>query len=178
MSWLVDERGHASRRAKLEISKMKALFNIDKPVRLNYLGWDVPFSVTTLQNPQLHYQDRSDVYWEIHFKMRNLPRSPVGVNPTEPVELKIVYHGDPTNEPHAYIPSHEHLILGEPTPHHFGGGRLCLFDHGQSRALGWDPAKSTASTVAIWSIQWLRTYYYWKKTNNWPTTTGGTNEDF
>jgi hypothetical protein len=54
------------------------------------------------------------------------------------------------------------------SPHKFGGGQLCLFNPSEGRNHGWDPAKSTGVTIALWSKEWIYAYYSWRETGRWP----------
>jgi ubiquitin-protein ligase len=79
--------------------------------------------------------------------------------------LRIVYPDNfPSQPPITYIVRPRIL-----SPiHQYEDGRLCLFNPRDGTHYGWNPARSTAVTVASWAIQWLYAYYIWRKTSNWP----------
>jgi ubiquitin-protein ligase len=52
--------------------------------------------------------------------------------------------------------------------HQFEDGQLCLFNPKDGTGYGWNPARSTAVTIAGWSINWLYAYYTWRATKKWP----------
>jgi len=79
--------------------------------------------------------------------------------------LRIVYpHDYPDRPPEAYIVKPK--IYSE--KHQFVDGQLCLFNPRDGADYGWNPARSTAVTVAGWAIEWLYAYYTWRVTNRWP----------
>jgi ubiquitin-protein ligase len=78
--------------------------------------------------------------------------------------LKIVYPEKyPSLAPEAYVLSP--YIYSQ--KHQFEDGQLCLFNPKDGIEFGWNPATSTAVTVASWAIEWLYTYYTWRKTGEW-----------
>jgi hypothetical protein len=102
---------------------------------------------------------RGPLYWlgtvEINLK---------GVNPREHT-LKILYpHDYPNRAAEAYVV--QPRIYSE--KHQFEDGQLCLFNPKDGTNYGWNPASSTAVTVAGWGIQWLYAYYTWRMTGEWP----------
>jgi len=79
--------------------------------------------------------------------------------------LKILYPGDYPNRPaEAYVLKPR--IYSQ--KHQFEDGQLCLFNPRDGENYGWNPASSTAVTVAAWAIQWLYAYYTWRATGTWP----------
>ena len=79
--------------------------------------------------------------------------------------LKIVY-------PHAYpnLPAEAYVLRPEiySEKHQFEDGQLCLFNPQDGTKYGWNPATSTAVTIAGWAIQWIYAYYTWRATGRWP----------
>lgn len=79
--------------------------------------------------------------------------------------LRIIYPLDYPNRPaEAYILSPE--IISK--KHQYEDGQLCLFNPRDGERYGWNPATSTAVTVAAWAVQWLYAYYTWRETGTWP----------
>ncbi len=79
--------------------------------------------------------------------------------------LKIVYPQDyPNRAAEAYVVQPK--IYSE--KHQFEDGQLCLFNPRDGIQYGWNPATSTAVTIAAWAIQWLYAYYTWRATGHWP----------
>ncbi|GAB4548588.1 MAG: hypothetical protein OHK0023_11910 [Anaerolineae bacterium] len=79
--------------------------------------------------------------------------------------LKILYPSDyPVRPPEAYVVKPK--IYSE--KHQYEDGQLCLFNPKDGAGYGWNPAKSTAVTVALWGVQWLYAYYTWRATGTWP----------
>ena len=102
---------------------------------------------------------RGPLYWlgavEINLK---------GVKPREH-SLKILYpHDYPNRAAESYVV--QPRIYSE--KHQFEDGQLCLFNPKDGTGYGWNPASSTAVTVAGWGIQWLYAYYTWRMTGEWP----------
>jgi ubiquitin-protein ligase len=56
----------------------------------------------------------------------------------------------------------------ETSRHMYGSNKLCLFNPSEGTNHGWNPSRSTALTVALWSTQWLYAHYTWKVTGRWP----------
>ncbi len=80
-------------------------------------------------------------------------------------KLKILYPSDYPNRPaEAYILSPK---IYSPK-HQYEDGQLCLFNPKDGENYGWNPARSTAVTVAAWAIQWIYAYYTWRATGEWP----------
>ena len=168
MTWYRARGGKPTDRLVLEVTKMKLLFDPEKATEPDVVAsWDVPFEVRTLVAPKFQYKRVDSPLWKIRFTMRNLERG--DFNPTDEFQMKIQYPVNyPADEPRVTLPSHHQEVIN--SPHRFGGGVLCLHNHNSSRT-GWDPAKSTAATFALWSIQWIRTLYYWKHSGRWPDST-------
>ncbi|XWX03051.1 hypothetical protein VZO05_11105 [Aggregatilineales bacterium SYSU G02658] len=79
--------------------------------------------------------------------------------------LKILYPKEYPNRPaEAYCMRPR--IYSE--KHQYEDGQLCLFNPRDGENYGWNPAKSTAVTVAGWAIEWLYSYYTWRTTGSWP----------
>jgi ubiquitin-protein ligase len=79
--------------------------------------------------------------------------------------LKIVYPNEYPNRPaEAYVLKPR--IYSE--KHQYEDGQLCLFNPKDGEQYGWNPARSTAVTVAGWAVQWLYAYYTWRMTGDWP----------
>lgn len=79
--------------------------------------------------------------------------------------VKIVYPANyPDRAPEAYI-EEPYLYSNK---HQFEDGQLCLFNPKDGVTYGWNPAKSTAVTVAGWAIEWIYSFYTWKATDKWP----------
>ncbi len=79
--------------------------------------------------------------------------------------LKLLYPDKyPLRPPEAYVLK---PYIYSPK-HQFEDGQLCLFNPKDGRAYGWNPARSTAVTVAGWAVEWLYAYYTWKQIGVWP----------
>lgn len=79
--------------------------------------------------------------------------------------IKILYPPEyPNRPPEAYVLSPD---IYSPK-HQFEDGQLCLFNPKDGVAYGWNPATSTAVTVAGWSIEWIYSFYTWRATGAWP----------
>jgi len=134
-------RSAVSQRLQLEVEAMRAAF-----------GHTFELKVPSRWDP---------LVWQgmVHINLQSIPRH-------EHV-LKIVYpHEYPNRPPEAYIV--EPRIYSE--KHQFEDGQLCLFNPKDGTNYGWNPARSTAVTVAGWAIQWLYAYYTYKLTGEWPGT--------
>ncbi len=104
-------------------------------------------------------RDNSELHWvgEVEVNMTGVPQR-------EHV-LKILYpHDYPLHPPEAYVLK---PYIYSPK-HQFEDGQLCLFNPRDGTTYGWNPARSTAVTVAGWAIQWLYAYYTWKQIGIWP----------
>src|SRR5579862_8480961 len=84
--------------------------------------------------------------------------------------LRIVY---PTRFP--YVAADCYIVQPRIVPEKFQyeDGHLSLFNPKEGVDYGWNPSRSTASTIAIWGIEWLYSYYVYKITGNWPEKIGG-----
>jgi hypothetical protein len=51
---------------------------------------------------------------------------------------------------------------GEPLPHVFRDGCLCLYEDGE-----WLPSMFIAETIVPWTSEWLAHYEIWKATGRW-----------
>ncbi|HEY0695193.1 MAG TPA: hypothetical protein VGD71_39920 [Kribbella sp.] len=51
---------------------------------------------------------------------------------------------------------------GEPLPHTFHGGSLCLHEDHE-----WTPTKHLVDTILPWTAEWLAHYELWKATGQW-----------
>ena len=79
--------------------------------------------------------------------------------------IKILYPADYPNRPaESYV--QEPKIYSQ--KHQYEDGQLCLFNPKDGEHYGWNPGKSTAVTVAAWSVQWIYAYYTWRATGDWP----------
>lgn len=52
--------------------------------------------------------------------------------------------------------------------HQYHDDRLCLFNPHEGRNHGWNPSKGTVLTIALWSVQWIYSYYTWTYSGLWP----------
>jgi len=79
--------------------------------------------------------------------------------------LRITYPKEYPNRPaEAYVISPK--VYSQ--KHQYEDGQLCLFNPKDGVQYGWNPARSTAVTVAGWAVQWLYAYYTWRVTHEWP----------
>jgi hypothetical protein len=131
-------RGNVSPRLRLEFEAMRAAF-------------DETFKLVVPQFGLLYWTGSVDV---------NLSRLK-----TPEHKLKIVYPKEYPNRPaEAYILSPK--VYSE--KHQYEDGQLCLFNPKDGEQYGWNPSRSTAVTVAAWSVQWIYAYYTWRATGDWP----------
>jgi ubiquitin-protein ligase len=79
--------------------------------------------------------------------------------------LKILYPAD-----YPYRPAEAYVLQPEiySQKHQYEDGQLCLFNPKDGENYGWNPASSTAVTVAGWAIEWIYSYYIWRDTGIWP----------
>lgn len=161
MSWW-GSREKPSPRMIVEILAMKKLFNTTKPTIVRReIDWDRDFAIIT---ESLDLVTGKEPYWLVKIRMKDK-----GEKPSPVYTLKISYYGNfPHDEPEVRVPE----INVRETPHRYTDTRLCLTDHSGSRT-GWDPSSSTAATVGLWSVEWLRAWKVWKQTGRWPEK-GGT----
>jgi ubiquitin-protein ligase len=99
------------------------------------------------------------LYWEgtVQLNLSNVPQ--------RDHTLHIIYPRDYPNRPaEAYVLTPR--IYSE--KHQYVDGQLCLFNPRDGEHFGWNPAKSTAVTVAAWAVQWLYAFYTWQATKVWP----------
>jgi hypothetical protein len=144
----------------VEIVAIKKLFDVTRPIKIKkHTDWDGDFVLQTL-DLELNTSETYP-FWVISFRMYH-----GNVTSSDTFKLKVQYPSDyPDKEPPVSCVSHD----TSGAPHRFQGGYFCLYTHGSGHGSGWDPAKSTAATVALWGAQWLRTWLYWKRHNNWPS---------
>lgn len=131
-------RTNVSPRLRLEVEAMRAAFG--DTFHLNVPKWD-------------------PLYWEgvVEVNLRGIPQ--------REHDVKILYPNEyPHRPPEAYVLNPR--IYSE--KHQFEDGQLCLFNPRDGTNYGWNPARSTAVTVAGWAIQWLYAYYTWRVTGEWP----------
>ncbi|MCC7446742.1 MAG: hypothetical protein IT324_04960 [Anaerolineae bacterium] len=133
-------RQNVSSRLRLEYEAMRATFGDTFRLVTPKMGWEL-----------LHWVGTVEI--NLH-----------GV-PQRDHTMKIMYPNDyPNHPPEAYVLSPK--IYSQ--KHQFEDGQLCLFNPKDGANYGWNPASSTAVTVAGWAIQWLYAYYTWRKTGEWP----------
>lgn len=161
-------RKEPSRRMRVEILAMKKLFNTKQKVLIKpRVLWDDDFYLIT-KELNLDTDNRIRPFWLTTFRMRSGPQN--RINPEGWYTLRITYRSEfPAKEPAATIPSHG--LLG--AEHIFGKLSetddyvLCLTGHDGIRS-GWDPARSTAATIGLWSIEWIRAWTLSIITGYWP----------
>jgi ubiquitin-protein ligase len=131
-------RQNVSTRLRLEVEAMRAAFG--DTFRLVVPQW-------------------APLYWigDVEINLKSLPQ--------RDHTLKILYPNEyPHRPPEAYCA--QPRIYSE--KHQFEDGQLCLFNPKDGSSYGWNPATSTAVTIAGWGIQWLYAYYTWRATGDWP----------
>jgi ubiquitin-protein ligase len=131
-------RQNVSTRLRLEVEAMRAAFG--DTFRLVVPQW-------------------APLYWigDVEINLKDLPQ--------RDHSLKILYPNEyPHRPPEAYCA--QPRIYSE--KHQFEDGQLCLFNPKDGSSYGWNPATSTAVTIAGWGIQWLYAYYTWRSTGEWP----------
>jgi hypothetical protein len=99
------------------------------------------------------------LYWlgTVEVNLRGIPQ--------KQHELKLLYpHEYPNRAAEAYV-LRPHIYSEK---HQFEDGQLCLFNPKDGAEYGWNPASSTAVTVAGWAINWIYAYYTWRATGDWP----------
>lgn len=156
-------REKPSARMAVEIAAMKKVFHVGKLVRIpSHVGWDSTFFLQT-HDLKLVTTDVQGPYWLVSFSMRPENAS-ASIQSSDTYRIKILYQaGYPNKEPVVTLESHD----VSDSPHKFQGGYLCLHNHSSTRA-GWDPSKSTAATFGLWSVEWVRAWLYWRRTDDWP----------
>jgi len=99
------------------------------------------------------------LYWRgaIYINMRGIPQ--------REHLLRIVYPNEYPNRPAEAYVDDPNLYSKK---HQFEDGQLCLFNPKDGTNYGWNPASSTAVTVAGWAINWIYAYYTWRITEKWP----------
>lgn len=131
-------RSNVSPRLRLEVEAMRAAF-------------DNTFKLVVPKVGLLYWEGEIDINME-------------GVKQREHA-LKIIYPTEYPNRPaESYILRPR--IYSE--KHQYEDGQLCLFNPRDGAQYGWNPSRSTAVTVAAWSVQWLYAYYTWRMTGDWP----------
>jgi ubiquitin-protein ligase len=131
-------RNNVSSRLRLEVEAMRATFGNT-------------FKLTVPQFGLLHWEG----IVEVNLTTLQSPDH----------RLKIVYPNEYPNRPaEAYVLRPR--IYSE--KHQYEDGQLCLFNPKDGEQYGWNPARSTAVTVAGWAVQWLYAYYTWRATSQWP----------
>ncbi|GAB4513490.1 MAG: hypothetical protein OHK0046_14230 [Anaerolineae bacterium] len=132
-------RSNVSPRLRLEVEAMRATFG-------NTFKLVVP-----QQGGLLHWEGTVEINLE-------------GLKDPEHT-LKILYPRDyPSRPAEAYVLT-PHVYSQK---HQYEDGQLCLFNPKDGEQYGWNPARSTAVTVAAWAVQWLYAYYTWRATGDWP----------
>ncbi len=165
-------RDKMSPRMFAEIKALQAIFNKKNPVLVDVTGlgirWDTNFEVVT-QSLNFNSADVSKPYWQVRFNMRRLDgHRKVRHHKNDTINLEIHYPSNyPSADPRAYWDELAQYDVFQ-VPHVLMDMALCLFDHTMSRSSGWDPAKSTAGTIGIWSVMWIRAYWYYRETGRWP----------
>ncbi|MGH3033966.1 MAG: hypothetical protein ACRDON_05335 [Gaiellaceae bacterium] len=56
----------------------------------------------------------------------------------------------------------------EGTPHLLERNRPCLYQSSHGARNGYDPARTTASTLVAWTALWIHAYETWQATGSWP----------
>lgn len=170
MAWW-GTRQRPSPRMVVEIAAMKKLFNPKQPVLVSpRVSWDRDFYVETFEREL--QTGVFEPYWRISFLMRET--GPSRIRSGEVYTIKITYkQGFPAKEPWVTILSHD----VSDSPHHYGTrhqGRviICLHGHSGNPREEWDPGRSTAATLGLWAVQWIRAYILWNKTGDWPAEAG------
>jgi hypothetical protein len=62
----------------------------------------------------------------------------------------------------------EKARLSQGCPHLLDGNRPCLYQSSQGSRNGYDPARTTASTLVAWTALWIHAYETWQATGEWP----------
>jgi len=164
MSTWWGSRKQVTARMVFEIEAMRMLFSDKNPILFRQnVSWDGNFWVAT--HKLTLNTDCPNPFWDARFRMTNDQDSRSKINSRDMFHIQVLYTSNyPSSEPQANLKSHK--IAG--AEHYFSdGGKLCLHAHRTARD-GWDPAKSTAATIALWAIQWTRAWLYWKQTTVWP----------
>lgn len=114
----------------------------------------------TYSNAKLHLKS-GRLFWVITIPDVKMDERSLG-----PHTIKVLYPNSdyPTRFPTAFVL--EPRLGG--SPHKYNGGELCLFNPGEGGRYGWDPGKSTAVTIALWAVEWIKAYYTWRETGHWP----------
>ncbi len=165
-------RKKMSPRMFLEIESMHKIFNRKEPVLVNVAGlgihWDVNFRVIT-HSLDFNTDNPFEPYWKISFHMAEVRgERRVEHHKNDVIDLEIHHEVDyPHRDPKAYWDEIEQYSIFS-VPHILSDKALCLFDHGMSRSTGWDPFKSKVGTIGVWSVLWIRAYWYYRLTGVWP----------
>ena len=128
---------NVSSRLRLEVDLMRTTFNDT-------------FQLNVPQNKVLYWQGTVEINLE-------------GIARRDHT-LKVVYPQSYPNKPaEAYLLA----PLITDSKHQFEDGQLCLFNPKDGVNYGWNPARSTAVTIAGWAIQWIYAHHIWKDTGKW-----------
>lgn len=173
-------RSAPSARMLLELEYMKAIFNPKVMTHVpSSTTWDVDFFVET-KSIEFNTDDPSEPYWLVTFRFVRANSARVkglkGYDPKAPTAdhhvgdwytVSITHSGNyPDEEPVVKVESDN---VSRSSLHMFRDGRLCLLDHTR---MSFNGNKHTASTVGLWTIQWLRAYAYHELTSDWPEPNG------
>lgn len=132
-------RTQVSPRLRLEVEGMRAMFGSTFKL------------IVPERGGRLHWQGQIEI---------NLSRIKERIH-----TIKIEYPEDYPNQPaEAYVMNPRTYSQ----KHQYVDGQLCLFNPKDGEGYGWNPARSTAVTVASWAIQWVYAYYTWRATGTWP----------
>lgn len=156
-----------SRQMGKELIQMKALFDTTAPtIYKASTRWDRDAKIITLEK-NLNLDDSRHPYWEFVFQMSGAPGEPRAnfLPQGKKFVIKVAYTSNyPDSAPQVVVDADEfrgydHILTTNDDVGFSSGYVLCLESHNGART-GWDPAKSTAATYALWGIQWIRAYYY------------------
>jgi hypothetical protein len=56
---------------------------------------------------------------------------------------------------------------GRVTPHVYSDGNPCLYNPSNGATYGWNPSRSTATTIAAWTIDWIYAWWHWNLKGEW-----------
>lgn len=149
-----------------ELIAVSKIFNRNRACYITDVSWwDHPFWIhtTDLMPPKRVEGSNDNMSWHFAFYMTEED----GKRSKE-YEVRVDYQPEhPFEAPISTVISG--LTSRDPYQHGYwtkDGVQPCLYHGG--RSVGWDPNHSTAATIALWTVQWLRACAHYKKTSTWP----------
>lgn len=153
--------------AEAEVWKNQLPKGVVKEVKDDTDDWDDPYWLR-IEDIDKGWDEDNRFYVILTLRMADKLRRGEPDWEEDVYKVKVFYPEEyPSEAPKGYLVYPQPGFLST-AQHIYPDNELCLFDPEDGRRHGWNPAENTGVSIALWSIQWIRAYREYQRSDTWP----------